>query len=513
MPQAKPPDNSFIKFSQNLRTTATGTRFVKQLFTNPTSLSPLQITTVLKALGLDIPRDVMITAQLAQIMISGNSIYQGYQVAQTAEQAASLNKMSFQNAQAAIGLVRELKWVDRGTASQLIVAADVAMLIASCGTDISSWVSLACEASAMGNAAQAEAKQLANQGIRDWVDGSISAQSRALQESAARLSNNEIGVFGFLTESSVDSSMLFEQSVVHNPALQPIRDLLPTLDLFPIYTGTVISSSRTETWYGEGHRDEARLDYRTTGLLGATKADAARYIFNNVFKPLLVGYKSIQDSIIQKQKCPLYEYSKLVALDNESFYLENKLDIQEKFKRQFLTPHDLGFDLFSRLNEYGPQKAVSGTAVKTVLTKETPIVTVIDADKKGFINPILKNTQSRKIIDEFFNYSSIEFPTTFGKDSRDMANFIAYMNFLDVIRDDPFFKSLTDVNYINEYVLYGHVGAWKEEVKRLAVLTQVRKVNKLARENIASYFNISSDKLIKIDSNQIDTPSVFKIKG
>lgn len=501
----------FIKFSENLRRTATGVKFVQTLFTNPDKFSPKQITLILRNLGLDIPREVEMGAQLAQIIISGNNIYQSYQDIETVRNADSLNQMSGNTALVAINLMGEMKWIDKDQATLLRVGTDIAMIIASAGTDVRAWISLGLEVGLAGGGKQAEAKFLASQAGTNWYRENMNAQAIQLQSAVQKLSDGEIGLFGFISEASYESSMLFDSCVLKNPKLEPILNLLPTLKLFPLYNTSVEFSARTTTWYGEGHRDQFNIDFISSRLAGLSKQQQIMMIFDVVFKPLLSSYTQIQNNILSQHKCSLMDYSKLIALDNQNFYLEDKLDIQDKFKRQFLTPSDLGLNLFDSVVDKKDQYALRGFF--NFMVKEPSAFVVKDADKQGFISPVLKNSQSRKIVDDYFNYGSVPFPDTFGKDSRNMANFIAYLDMVDMIKSDPYLKTIADTSFMDDYLKFGGVDEWRKDLERLTMLTTVRKVNRLARENIASFLKIDSSKLVKIDDNKTDTPSVFRIKG
>lgn len=503
-------DAEFIKFANNLRQTATGVKFARALYTNPTQFNPKQVTQILRLMGLSIPKEMEIPLQIAQVIVSGHTIYEAYQAGNSINNASALNSMSYDNAKLAISIVTELHWLDRKQAQLLVVAADIAMLIASCGTDVRAWTSLAINFGTAGAGAQAEAKALSAKAASGWYKDNITHQAWWLQESIRKLSNNEIGLFGFLAETSFNSSMLFEQCIMKNPSLQPIRDILPTLNFLPLWHVEMNFQARTETFWGEGHRDNTFIQF-TSASYGLSKEQTIAFIFDQIFKPLLKTYAEIEHNAAARKKCSIYDYSKLVALDNKDFYLENKLDIQEKFKRQFVTPADLGVDIFQGVQDK-PRVGLKGFLNFTM--DETPAAAVTGADRAGFIAPILKNSDARGRLDSFFNYADVPFPEDYGKDSRSLANYIAYLDLVQLVKQDPYFKNLTNNAYMNEYLFSkGSSEAWQADLKYLTMMSTVRKANSLARLNIASYLGTTPDKLVKIDENKTDQPSVFRVKG
>lgn len=507
-------NNEFINFSKNLRQTSTGVKFARQLYTDPNKFSPRQITMILRELGLDIPKDVQLTADVAQIVVSGGAISRGYEAAQTlqgAEQAKnvqSLNNLSEGTARAATGLFEQQGWIERDQASMINVGISVAMLVASGGTDISSWVALAMEIGITGSATQAEATMLAARRNINIYKNNISIEARNLQHAANKLNRGQIGIFGFLAETSLTSSMLFDQCILQNPKLKFIQDMIPGLNFLPRYLITQRNEASETTWYGEEKSGSHELSYTRIGQV-KNITEAANMIFNYGFLPLVKPYVDIEKQIREQKKVSFQDYVKLIALDNKNFVFDSSLDIQNKLRRQMLTPSDLGVDLFSNVDDAEiKSKALSG--IFSLVDKQTSIEQVKNADKNGYINTVLKNHKARSILEKSFYYGQIKIDNK----QKNLSDFIAMMDLVDLIKKDPFyiFSDMTklDRTYIDQFMIFD-IDSWTKEMGMLQSVSTIRKVNFLAKQNIASYLNTNVNKLIRINPASADQAGIYRI--
>lgn len=507
-------NNEFLNFSKNLRQTSTGVKFARQLYTDPNKFSPRQITMILRELGMDIPKDVQVGADVAQLIVSGGAISRGYEAAQTlqgAEQVKnvqSLNNLSEGTARAATGLFEQQGWLERDQASMINVGISVAMLVASGGTDISSWVALAMEIGITGSATQAEATMTAARRNINVYKNNISIEARNLQKSAEKLNRGQIGIFGFLSETTLNSSMLFDQCILQNPKLKFIQDLIPGLNFLPRYTITQRNEASETTWYGEEKSGSHNLTYQVIGR-AKNITEAANLIFNYGFLPRVQPYVKIEKQIRDLHKVSFSDYAKLIALDNKNFTFDSTLDIQNKLRRQMLTPNDLGVDLFSNLDDAEiKSKALSG--IFNLIDRQPSMKQVKDADKNGYINTVLKNQKARSVLEESFYYGQIKIENQY----RNLSDFIAMMDLLDLIRKDPFyiFSDMTklDRTYIDQFMIFD-LDSWIKEMEMLQALSTVRKVNFLAKQNVASFLNTDVNKLIRINPAGVDQAGIYRI--
>lgn len=526
-------NQSLIDYSKNLKRTEFGIKFGKKLFTQPHTLTPKQIALAMRQLGLNLPREVVIAADLAQAISTGQATIAAVE---SGKNINEITKLSASSVNLFTQLANDLGWVDNETAAYVSLGTDVALLVASLGTDVQAWIGLAIDIVNVTQINSVEAKKLATNALVDWYSTQMKSQSQALSKSFLDMQKGEIGVFGLLAQTADNSPFLFESYIKNNPDL---KKLLPGLNFVPVVNWNATFEASRKNLLGSVAHESASINIRTIGEMN--EKQAAEFIFDWVIEPFTICYLEAEKFYRSKNLPSLFDISLLWALDTSSnlkYISDSDTQVSKAMLRNLLTPKDLFIDnIFS---DYYPENKVSGISGALGNLFTTSEISKNEADQlnqSGDIEKLYSNASTRKALEKktiyplippienvpwressykaIFNRSSGETETMLvpdlqswyggqATDWRKLQNFIACLDFLDLVYNDPYYKKLNfSLDTIHKYDFFPRLETWKNKLVEVQGISAARKVNKLALTNVAYFLGANSPKQIKMKNKDL----------
>lgn len=535
-----PVSNSQKQFQENMKKTALGLKFGKKLFTNPSSLNPAQITQILVLMGADIPKDVQVGVEAAQLIVAGGT---AYETAKTAESATDIQTATNQTA-ASIRLLSKIaerqKWLDQDSASIISIGADATMLIASGGADATAWVSLAADLAQVcaNKAGIAEAQAVHD--LQNNFNKFMVPQKQAAARLILDLQNSRISIYGYLAGIAAESPASWPQLIDQNSKL---KEYFPELNFVPIVTGTIKGYGSSEMW-GEWpwplsgryvlSRTESSRELNYTTLAGSfTKDGAAEFIFNLLLKPWIVAYQYANNEIVGGGNASIATTAVLsmIAQNPGSAEISSSYDYVQAMIGANLTPIDLGEKniMYKISDEYVSQQLIARHVDQTfheagVSTgKENPglrISSEAHYNVKKEVSRILKsgNIQDfanfapfKQSLQEYFDFQTLSFekdPTLGGQLNkkftnpqvtswRKISNFIAVMNVISQFRHDSYLKDTPFAQNVAPYI--PDAADFDARFKSLSSLSLARNMQILTKREISFYTGIPVSKLVKLN--------------
>lgn len=549
----------FKKFADNLKRTAVGVKFAKRLFTEPTTLSPRTITQVLQALGADIPTDLLITAEVAQVIISGQAIATGYNAldaARSAKEIASATNDIKSATNATAAGVRTLTSIgerqgaiDADSASVIRIGVSVGCLIASVGTDVASWISLATELASIGPTKQGLADYYAIINAQEIYKARMTPQTKILSETFKDYQEKNISIYGVIAKMAVETPDLWPQVINQDsPIVQAFPDLmmLPVVENFSVGRGTAEISGEWP-WPASGRyiidRWESRreISFQTLGK-SFNKETSAEYFFETLIRPWVACYSIANDEIVTRGNMSMSSIAALSYLVNPNGEISDTTDYVKLLLGSCLTPYDFGDEILKDistqfLNDYykGQDTSFKESAISYGLTDKNKFFSQYQNDneimrrKLEFVkqsDDITELVQYPYIYKKLQSYMDFQ-KTSFEKDPsyggklnakfdsknvrawRKLHNYIAVMHMIDQFRTDSYLKNTRFAGQLLPFM--PSVDFFQEKVERLNYLSTARSVNMLALNNIAGFIGTDPKNLKKINASE-QGAAIYTIK-
>lgn len=497
-------NEDFLRFQKNLRQTALGVKFGKQLLTNPDSLSPTQITNVLKAMGLKLPEGVQLAADAAQALTTGAAAMSALETASSISDYRQVITMSANSVRTMTLVAQKMKWVDRDTAVLLSVGTDIAAIVGSAGADVGAWMRLALTVGQESMMAQAEANMLAKKAVVEKYQERVQGEIANFTQSIKDLQDGKLGVFSFLAANVGGTQILFKQAIMDNPAFKPIVDKFPGLHFLPYGDWTWWGKGSSTTFWGEEKTSKEALTVK--GLAGVSPANAVDYLLAYLILPSAASYLSAREYYLARGKADLFNVA-LFSLFGEGMVLSSDMDLLPEFVKLQISPYDIGerntFEgLQNTSNNYGIITNF-GFAKKEL---DIPTDVMIAMDKSGVIAPLLKDREAKARLAQKFSFpvgpreSLSAFDTSFNW--REMHNFVAVLDFMDMVYSDPAYESFKSSSKFLPYLsMLPLVNDFKGRFLELYNKSLIRRVNVAAKLNAAYFLNAPPSKI------QIETRS------
>lgn len=489
--------NDFKKFQNNLRTTSVGLKFADRLFKEPYKLDSRQIVTTMRSLGLQIPEGLEVYADAAQMIASGQAIMDAYE---TATDYQELIKPSVSSIGAISAILSKNGMLTSEQSMAVNVGSSIALLIATGGADIRSWVSLALSVGSESMRAKVEAEMRAKEFAIKSVTNIVKKEQLNMSRAFDLLQKGEVGIFGFLTESLTEGALLFDQSIVKNPAFGKINEYLPGLQFLPKGNVEFRGEASETTWWGQTFSDSysVNIEALATGKWKLTRKEAFDFLFKFSVEPFLKPYLEMDMVLRSVGHASFFQVIPLIGL-NENLRFD--YSCVETMKYNFISPSDLGYDLGKYLPNYVKSFGISsseGFTSKSSYDKQKAII----ADKSGFTPYLFKTQETKDFIDQNFGFQSKDFGQASsvmiqsGFSPWDASNFLASLDMLDCIVNDPIISELGGVEVIGQYASnFPRVQEMKERISHIINLSMIRKNNYLAKSNVASFLGLNTDKM------------------
>lgn len=536
-------------FSNNLKRTAQGVKFTRQLFTQPETLTVRATTEALKALGLNIPKELEIAPHVAQVAVSGQAISDGISAG---KDVSSLVKSSAASIKILTGFAEANGMIDNDQASVIRIGASTAMIIASSGTDVSSWIALALELSTTIAVKQGLADVHAIQNAMDLYKARVSPQARILGDTFTAFQKKEISIYGVIAKMAVETPDLWPQVITPE---SPIVQAFPDLQMLPTAGASVLGRGSAEVsgnypWPASGKYILARweasksIDFRTLGKT-FTKESAAEFFYELLIKPWVFVYSYANQEITSRGNMSMSNIAALTYLVNPQGEISDEYDYVNMLLGANLTPYDFGDN---RLDQIARQFVEENYQSRDKVFNEQAISIGISAANKKWnlyqqdletmrrkLELVKQNDDISTLVQYPFIYKKLQSymdfeETSFEKDPsvggklnakfqggqvrawRKLHNYFAVMQMLDTFRKDSYLSNTRFAQQLAPFI--PSVDQFEMLLSDISYLSTMRSVNRLALKNIASYLDVSPDKLSIVNKTTqgFDEPAKFVIK-
>lgn len=492
------PNAELILFAQNLKRTSLGVKFAKTLLEKPDSINPKIVTNVMKELGFPISRDLQIGVDAAQALVTGSAVVNRINTGNYTDYK-ELIKPSAASIGTLTRIGNELGLVDDKTMGFINLGLDAALIFASGGLDLNAWMRVAMSVTAENARAEAEAMQIAQIRAVESLKDKYAQEGKDFAENIQLLQSGKMGLFSFLAESVDEIPIMFPNLIGKNPAFQFMRDIFPGLQFLPVGNWTFHGQASERTFWGEEKSKSYALEVQ--GLAKSSKESAVDYLLRFMIYPQVDIMMKFRREWLMNQKADLFNVA-LFALFDKSFYVKTEMDLLTTFDKAQLTPFEIGeVDTFRTAID-STSKAVTTNFGFGLASGALPRAILMNADVSGNIDLIRKDSQAAKLIRKRFDFPLTAIETNqrgfidSSFDPRNLANFIACLDMLDMIYSDPQYEQIKAKSQLLKFFdQVPKLSEFKLKFSECMNRSIVRRVNKAARLNVQALTGIPANKL------------------
>lgn len=549
MAQPNQAQLNFKSYADNLKKTALGVKFSKQLFTDPMSLSPKTILTVMRALGVQVPEGVVITAEVAQVIVSGQAVASGLEAGKSLSEMNSQTNMTTAGVRALTSIAEQQSWIDADAASVIRIGTSVALIAASAGTNIAAWVSLALDLASATQAKQGLADYRAIISAQDQYRARITPQSKILGDTFKDYQEKRISIYGVIAKMAVETPDLWPQVMTPD---SPITQAFPSLMMLPTVGVGVTGSGTAEIsgswpWPAKGGYVIARWESSKTinfSTLGKqfNKEVAAEYFFETLLKPWIVCYALANNEIVGRGNMSMQNIAALSYMVNPNGEISDKDDYVKFLIGSCLTPYDFGDNI---LHDIAEQYVIEAYAGQDLSFHESAVSYGTSAANKSFsANQKDREIMRRKLeqvkasddivelvqyeyiykkLKSYMDFETVSFekdPTLGGRLAaqfnstdtrawRKLHNYVAVIQMLDAFRTDSYLSNTRFAAQLLPFM--PSVDAFTSQVEHINFLSTTRSVNRLALSNIAGFLDAAPKELVKVNKGD-NGAAIYTIK-
>lgn len=493
-----------------------------KLFSNQAlSLNPTAIVSLLKSAGINVPKGVVVTADMAQIIVSGGAFISDL------NQGLGLSSFALPTAellQASIDLLGQIGWLDpKSPAAQLLtLGSDVAMVVATGGVNILADLKLAVDL-IQDLFGQPDAQALANQSLSQFMSKRRAAQTDALSENFKEYHEGTLSVFGLMGKIAEESPDYFQNYFPDQSKFFPVGYITFTQSA----TTSGLANSNVQTAYAQTTiKSLYKNDHQTIENI----------LWNQFVNPLLLMYKKLQDSQTQNNKMSVRNLALLSLMPPYINEFPENFDMSPMLKKLMLTPNDLGEQVISKFLSASSKTispAITYNGVDTYVGGSTSIALnpqqtqLMQADKLGRIDIVLQNQQAAQYISNWatpaWSVDAITntLPSTGQKFSsklvssamltqpqRNIRNYWSALSILEQVKNDQYFSDMK--SQIQTYDFLTSLDDMNQRHKDLLFKVQCRSLNLMAYKNIAQAMNVPLNKLKLVKHAENGSPAVFQ---
>lgn len=536
--------------ADNMKKTNLGVTFAKKLFTEPNTLSPKQVTLVLKAMGVNVPPEVQATAEVAQIITTGQAVSTAIQNGQTLNDVKSMTSPGAASMRALNSIASHNGWIDEDTSSIMSYGLNTMMIVASGGLNVAAWIGLAMDIAQTIASKQTEADINALKDVQNKLQNIIRPQAKILGDTFTDFQSGRISIYGLIAKMAVEAPAAWPQVIT---ADSPITKMFPDLMMVPTVTKTLIGRGETRIWgdwpwpasgsYVVAEwTSEKSLQYTTLNEM--TKEQAAEYFFNILLKPWLTAYAIANDEIVGRGNMSMENIAALSYLINPSGEISATSDYVNMLLGANLTPYDFDDmilnDIATQFLEYSYRNTPHAFIEQGISVGKTSANKGFNAYSRDtdIMRRKLELVQSNDSIWELAQYPYIydrlqkymDFETvSFEKDPsyggkinekfstnsvtawRKLHNYIAVLNMLNTFRTDSYLKNTKYAQTLLPYM--PSIETFESKVHRLSYLSTTRSVNSMALKNVAAMLGVKPSQLVQETKSDELGPAKFLIKG
>lgn len=535
------------KFASNVKRTSLGVNFTKRLFTSPSSISVKTTTAVLKQLGLNVPRELEVTNDVAQAVIAGQAIQSGLEAGKSFTDLQGAVNVTATGIRSLTALSESNGWADADSASTLRIGTSVAMLVATAGTDVTSWVALAGEIANIAASKQGNADMSAIMSLQDQIKNRITPQSKILAQTFKDFQEKNISIYGVIAKMAVESPDLWPQVI--NPS-SPIVQNFPDLMMLPTVSQQLVGRGTSEIrgdwpWPASGSyvisrwESEKKYDFLTLDKK-FDKESAAKFFFELLLKPWMTAYSIANEEIVSRGNMSMSNIAALTYLVKPDGEISDRYDYVSLLQGSCLTPYDFGDRILENISKQFVQEHYDGIDTRF---REQAVASQLSVNNKNFSmyqndNDIMRKklelvqetddisilTQIPYIdnkLQKYMDFEKVSFendPSVGGKLNekfseksvrawRKLHNYFAVLQMLNAFRSDSY---LSKTEYAKNLLPFmPTIDQFDELTLRINYLSTMRSANRLATAQIAKILGVSFNKLKRVSGVNDPGASTF----
>ena len=212
--------------------------------------NPTQIALLMAQMGFDIPKEVTISVQTAQVIMAGGTYAEKISQAKNFSQVAAPTANYVQSAMAVLGAAGVIN-ANSALAQTVGIAANAAMIVASEGTNVAAWIGLAMGVWNNEMDTSNRAKQRAYGRLRGMLTQRRTDQLAMFGKTYDAYTKNQMSVFEFMGRTAENSPDLF-------------TSFFPELGTFiPETTLTIWASGSKKTIWGKKKTKKVSYEIKT----------------------------------------------------------------------------------------------------------------------------------------------------------------------------------------------------------------------------------------------------------
>lgn len=538
-----------LNFSQNVKKTALGVSFTKKLFTSPESISVKTTTAILKQLGLNIPKEVEAGVDVAQAIIAGQALASGLQAGKSFSDLQNAVNVTSGGLNVIASIGESNGWVDADVASTVRIGTSVAMLVASVGADVRSWLALGLELSMVSAASQGQAEMNAIMDLQDKYKTRISPQSKILADTFKSFQEKNISIYGVIAKMAVETPDLWPQVI--NPS-SPIAQNFPDLLMLPTVNVNLTGRGTVEKW-GEwpwpasGRYVLARWDSEKSMNFQTLdkkfdKETAAQFFFELLLRPWVTAYSIANDEIVTRGNMSMANIAALTYLVKPDGEISDRYDYVNMLQGACLTPFDFGDRILEDISKQYVQEMYKGIDTSF---HEQALSFGVNASNKNFqvyqkdvdtmrikleqvqesddISILTKYPYIYGKLQKYMDFEETSFekdPTVGGKINekftqksvrawRQLHNYFAVIQMLNAFRTDSYLSQTAYAKTLLPFM--PSIDQFDASVQQLNYLSTMRSANRLSLANIAKLLGVKNSNLKRITGVEDVGATKFKI--
>lgn len=537
-------------FSSNLKKTALGVKFSRTLFTEPEKINPRNLPLILKSLGLDVPEEITIATQAAQVLVGGQAVAAGLSSGKSITELQSATNMTAASLKGLTALAERNGMMDTDSASTIQIGSSIAMICASGGLNVGAWASLALDLSQVAASKQGETDFRALMDLQNQVKQRISPQAKILGETFKDFQENKISIYGLISKMAVETPDLWPQ-VVNDKSV--FKQLFPELMMIPTVSDSLVAYADNKIWgnwpwpmsgsYVIASWSSTQQTNIQTLAPKFTKETAASFFFEILLKPWLQSYSVANAEIVGRGNMSMENIAALTYMIDPEGEISENTDYVSYLIGSRLTPYDFGDNVLESIaNQYVDEnyKNVNyqfvEAAISRGLSEQNRNFNSYQSDKAETLQKLRRVKAYDNIMElaqypyiyqklkSYLDFETVSFekdPTLGGKynekfsDSsvrswRKLHNYISVLQMLDTFRKDPYLSGTDYVSHLLPFM--PSVESFEQKVKKINFLSTMRSVNNLAKNNIASIFGVKQSQLVRVTDENFDGATKYTIK-
>lgn len=532
----------FRNFTQNVKKTSLGVRFARQLFTDPYGMNPKMIVNALRALGMNVPREAVVTADMAQMIVSGQAAVSAINTGKDFNQIVT---PSVATISAAFSIMSQLGWVkdeDGSISMSLELGSDVCLLVASCGLDVRAWVSLATMSYRQNVKNKAMADFIAKKSVIEQVNQYLSKEQINFGKNFESFTKGEIGVLGWIAKNCYNAPTTFLTNIKDNKSLREKMPFLNDLDFLPEWQITFSSqSSVRDTFLGLGAfnvQSSSHTEILRTLERFDNEDQVRAYVFKYLIEPHIAAYE-YANNYFSGRSLSIENLSMLYGMGAPLSVVFPNTNAFESIEALRLTPTDLGesfiqtfIDVSGKSTQDIFKSAGISISGQQSFVKKQPSYfeqnkkQILLADTIGDSNFLYSFDEVRERMRSMCSFPMIsdqyrmafdrggEFRQIAEKNMgwRKIANFCVGLGYLDMVRKDPYFFKWENEN-LKKYSFMKSSEEYQKKFELIYKTSLIRRINENAKGVVSYFLGTTPDRLKRKNGFEVDQPAIYTVKG